>query len=138
MSNEDLFGDEHVRVYRATGGERGYYWRRESTILLLTSKGRKSGTERTHALIFTYDGDNLVIVASRGGSDEHPGWYLNLMADPEPKVQVKDEVFTVRPRVAEGDERERLWKQMAEVWPDYDAYQQRTDREIPVVVLERS
>ena len=136
MSNEDLFGDEHVRVYRETNGERGYYWRRESTILLLTSKGRKSGTERTHPLIFTYDGDNLVIVASRGGSDQHPGWYLNLMADPEPKVQVKDEVFTVRPRVAEGDERERLWSAQKRIMPGFADYETKTARQIPVVILE--
>ena len=80
MSNEDLFGDEHVRVYRETSGERGYLWRRETTILLLTTTGRKSGEQRTMPLIFTNDGDNLVIVASKGGMDEHPAWYLNLEA----------------------------------------------------------
>jgi deazaflavin-dependent oxidoreductase (nitroreductase family) len=137
MSNEDLYGDEHVRVYRETDGERGYLWKRESTILLLTTTGRRSGEPRTMPLIFTYDGDDLVIVASKGGVDEHPAWYLNLQSDPEAEVQVKGDVFKVRARDAEGEERERLWRQMAEVWPDYDAYQQRTDRRIPVVVLER-
>ena len=137
MSNEDLFGDEHVRVYRETDGERGYFWKRESTILLLTTTGRKSGEPRTMPLIFTYDGDDLVIVASKGGVDEHPAWYLNLRANPEAEVQVRGDVFKVRARDAEGEERERLWRQMAEAWPDYDAYQERTDRRIPVVVLER-
>jgi deazaflavin-dependent oxidoreductase (nitroreductase family) len=137
MSNEDLFGDEHVRVYRETNGERGYFWKRESTILLLTTTGRKSGEPRTMPLIFTYDGDDLVIVASQGGKDEHPAWYLNLRANPEAEVQVRGDVFKVRARDAEGEERERLWRQMAEAWPNYDAYQKRTDRRIPVVVLER-
>jgi deazaflavin-dependent oxidoreductase (nitroreductase family) len=137
MSDDQLFGDEHVRVYRETNGERGYIWKRDSTILLLTTTGRKSGESRTMPLIFTYDGDDLVIVASKGGVDEHPAWYRNLQADPEAEVQVKGDVFKVRARDAEGEERERLWRQMAEVWPDYDAYQERTDRRIPVVVLER-
>jgi deazaflavin-dependent oxidoreductase (nitroreductase family) len=137
MSDDELFGDEHVRVYRETDGERGYIWKRDSTILLLTTTGRKSGEPRTMPLIFTYDGDDLVIVASKGGVDEHPAWYVNLQADPEAEVQVKGDVFKVRARDAEGEERERLWRQMAEVWPDYDAYQERTDRRIPVVVLER-
>jgi deazaflavin-dependent oxidoreductase (nitroreductase family) len=137
MSDDQLFGDEHVRVYRETNGERGYIWKRDSTILLLTTTGRKSGESRTMPLIFTYDGDDLVIVASKGGVDEHPAWYQNLQADPEAEVQVKGDVFKVRARDAEGEERERLWRQMAEVWPDYDAYQERTDRRIPVVVLER-
>jgi deazaflavin-dependent oxidoreductase (nitroreductase family) len=137
MSNEDLFGDEHVRAYRETDGDRGYHWKRETTILLLTTTGRRSGEPRTMPLIFTYDGENPVIVASKGGMDEHPAWYLNLQAHPEAEVQIRGDVFGVRARDAEGEERERLWRQMAEVWPDYDAYQARTERRIPVVVLER-
>jgi deazaflavin-dependent oxidoreductase (nitroreductase family) len=138
MSNEDLFGDEHVRVYRETDGERGYRWKRESTILLLTTTGRKSGEKRTMPLIFDSDDGNYVLVASKGGAPEHPAWYLNLRANPEAEVQVKGDVFKVRARDAEGEERERLWKQMNEMWPDYDRYQERTDRQIPVVVLERA
>jgi len=134
-TDDDLFGDEHVRVYRETGGERGYHWR-GTTILLLTTTGRVSGEPRVAPLIFRPDGDRSVVVASKGGAPEHPGWYLNLEAHPEAEVQVKAEVIPVRMTVAEGAERERLWGLMTEVWPDYDAYQTRTERQIPVVVLE--
>ncbi|HEV2593381.1 MAG TPA: nitroreductase family deazaflavin-dependent oxidoreductase [Gaiellaceae bacterium] len=135
---ENLFGDEHVRRYRETGGEVGHEWREGSTILLLTTKGRKSGEPRTTPLIYAQDGDNYVIVASKGGAPEHPGWYLNLEKDPTVELQVKDEVFAARARTAEGEERERLWRKANEVWRHYDEYQTKTDREIPVVVLERS
>ena len=135
-SDDELFGPEHVRVYRETDGERGYDWR-GTEILLLTTKGRKSGEERTTPLIHRTDGDRWVIVASKGGTPEHPDWYLNLQDDPEIEIQVKDEKIPVTPSTAEGDERERLWKLMTEVWPDYDDYQGKTDRKIPVVVLER-
>jgi len=135
-SDDDLFGLEHVRVYRETGGERGYRWR-GTTILLLTTKGRKSGEERTTPLIHRTDGDRWVIVASKGGAPEHPGWFQNLEADPEATIEVKDERIPVRASTAEGDERQRLWKLMTEDWPAYDEYQQKTDREIPVVILER-
>jgi deazaflavin-dependent oxidoreductase (nitroreductase family) len=135
---ESLFGDEHVRRYRETGGEVGHIWRRGSKILLLTTKGRKTGNETTTPLIYESDGDRYVIVASKGGTPEHPGWYLNLEKDPEVELQVKDQVFRARAHTAEGGERERLWKLAAQQWPDYDAYQQKTDRQIPVVVLERA
>jgi deazaflavin-dependent oxidoreductase (nitroreductase family) len=134
--DDDLFGQEHVRVYRATNGERGYHWR-GTTILLLTTIGRRSGQERTTPLIHRVDDGRWVIVASKGGSPANPLWFENLMADPEPTIQVKDEVIPVRADVAQGEERERLWKLMTEVWPPYDEYQTRTDREIPVVVLSR-
>ncbi len=136
-SDEDLFGDEHVRVYRETGGERGYIWRRGTTILLLDTKGRRTGRPHTAPLIFRPDGDRWVIVASKGGMPEHPAWFLNLQADPEAEIQVRGERIPVRMTVAEGAERERLWAYMAEVWPDYDDYQAKTDRQIPIVVLER-
>ena len=135
--DENLFGEEHVRVYRETGGERGYNWRKGTKILLLTTKGRSSGQERTTPLIHREDGDRWVIVASKGGAPDHPGWFKNLEAEPEATIQVKDEQIPVRASVAEGEERERLWQAMTEVWPDYDGYQQRTDRQIPVVVLSR-
>ena len=134
---ENLFGEKHVRRYRETGGEVGHRWKRGSKILLLTTKGRKSGEPRTKPLIYEEDGDRYVIVASKGGAPEHPGWYRNLSKNPEVELQVKDEVFPARARTAEGEEREQLWKLAAQQWPDYDAYQTRTDREIPVVVLER-
>jgi deazaflavin-dependent oxidoreductase (nitroreductase family) len=135
---ENLFGEEHVERYRETGGEVGHNWKRGSKILLLTTKGRKSGEPRTTPLIYEGDGDRYVIVASKGGAPEHPGWYRNLQKDPNVELQVRDEVFAARARTAEGEERERLWRLVNEQWPDYDNYQTRTDREIPVVVLERT
>jgi deazaflavin-dependent oxidoreductase (nitroreductase family) len=132
-----LFGEEHVSRYIETDGEEGYIWREGSTILLLTTTGRKSGKEITMPLIFGEDGDSQVLVASRGGAPEHPGWYLNLEANPEVAVQVKADKFRARARTAEGEERERLWKMMNEIWPHYDEYQTKTTRQIPVVVLDR-
>lgn len=138
MSDEErLFGDEHVRRYRETDGEVGHIWRRGSKILLLTTVGRKSGEARTAPLIYETAGDRLVIVASKGGAPEHPGWYANLLKTPLVEVQVKGDVFQALARTATGDERRELWELAARQWPDYDVYQTRTDREIPVVVLER-
>jgi len=133
----DLFGEEHVRRYRETDGAEGHEWREGSTVLLLTTTGRKSGNESTTPLIYGLDGDKPVIVASKGGAPEHPGWYRNLVQNPAAKVQIKGDVFDVRARDAEGEERERLWTMMNGIWKHYDAYQEKTDREIPVVVLER-
>jgi deazaflavin-dependent oxidoreductase (nitroreductase family) len=135
-SDDDLFGAEHVRVYRETNGTRGYHWR-GTTILLLTTTGRSSGQQRTTPLIHRTDGQRWVIVASKGGAPEHPGWYQNLFAKPDAEIQVLGEVIPVTAHTAAGPERERLWSLMAEVWPAYDDYQARTDREIPVVVLSR-
>lgn len=132
-----LFGQEHVDRYRATDGEEGYSWQRGTTILLLTTRGRKSGAERTTPLIFERDGDDYLIVASRGGTDQPPGWYLNLQAEPDVQVQVRGDVFRARARDATPDEKPEMWRKMAAVWPDYDEYQKKTEREIPVVVLER-
>ena len=132
-----LFGQEHVERYRATDGEEGHIWRKGSTILLLTTTGRKTGNETTTPLIYDLDGDNPVIVASKGGAPEHPGWYRNLAEHPEAKVQIKGESFRVRARDAAGAERDRLWEQMNRMWPHYAEYQTKTDRKIPVVVLER-
>lgn len=133
---DDLFGAEHVRAYQATDGEHGYQWR-GTTILLLTSTGRVSGEPRTTPLIFRADGDTWVVVGSKGGAPEHPDWYQNLAADPDATIQVKGERIPVHARTATGSERTRLWQLMTEVWPPYDEYEQRTDREIPVVVFER-
>jgi len=137
MSDDDLFGEEHVRAYRETDGERGYHWRRGTTILLLTTDGRRSGEKRTTPLIHRTDGDRWVVVASNGGAPEHPGWLKNIEANPDIEIQVREERIPARATTAEGEERDRLWKLMADVWPDYDQYQQKTDRQIPVVVLER-
>jgi len=135
-SDDDLFGDEHVRVYRETDGERGYHWR-GTTILLLSTRGRKSGQLRTTPLIHRADGDRWVIVASKGGWPANPGWYENLAADPDVEIEVPGEKIPVRASTASGEERARLWDAMLEVWPAYAEYQTKTDREIPVVVLER-
>jgi proline iminopeptidase len=134
---ENLFGDEHVRRYRETAGEIGHIWREGSTVLLLTTTGRRSGAPRTNPLIYARDGDRFVIVASKGGASEHPGWYRNLAKHPEVEVQVEGDVFAARARTTFGEERERLWHAANAVWPHYDEYAQRTTREIPVVVLER-
>jgi len=137
MNEEFPFGDEHVRRYRASGGEDGHIWREGSTILLLTTSGRTTGEPRTVPLIYGMDGDDPVVVASKGGAPEHPGWYRNLVKTPEVEVQILGERFRARARTTEGEERERLWRMMNGIWRHYDEYQTRTDREIPVVVLER-
>jgi deazaflavin-dependent oxidoreductase (nitroreductase family) len=134
---ETLFGEEHVRRYRETDGEVGHIWMQGSKILLLTTKGRISGEERTTPLIYEDDGAGYVIVASRGGAPQHPAWYRNLEEDPDVEVQVKGDRFPARARTATGEERERLWRLAAQQWPAYDDYQGKTDRQIPVVVLER-
>ncbi|MHB8658753.1 MAG: nitroreductase family deazaflavin-dependent oxidoreductase [Solirubrobacteraceae bacterium] len=134
--DDDLFGQEHVRVYCESGGEHGYRWR-GTTVLLLSTTGRRSGLPRTTPLIHREDAGRWVIVASKGGAPEHPGWFENLQADPQVTIQVRDEQIPVRASVAEGEERARLWKLMTENWPAYDDYQRKTDREIPVVVLSR-
>lgn len=139
MSELDLslFGDEHVRRYLETDGEVGHDWN-GAPILVLFTTGRKSGHQRSHALIYGQDGDRYVLVASQGGAPAHPNWYLNLVADPDVQLQVRGDRFTARAHTAEGDERERLWRLMNEVWPSYDTYQTRTERQIPVVVFERA
>jgi proline iminopeptidase len=134
---DNLFGDEHVRRYRETQGEVGHIWRNGSTILLLTTTGRTTGEKRTAPLIYAQDGDHYVIVASKGGAPDHPGWYLNIEKTPEVELQVKGDVFRARARVAKGEERERLWRKANAVWPPYDDYAKKTNREIPVIVLER-
>jgi proline iminopeptidase len=134
---DNLFGDEHVRRYRETGGKVGHLWREGSTILLLTTTGRTTGEKRTAPLIYAEDGPRYVIIASKGGAPDNPGWYKNLEKTPEVELQVKDEVFRARARTAHGEERARLWLAANKVWPSYDEYAKKTEREIPVVVLER-
>jgi deazaflavin-dependent oxidoreductase (nitroreductase family) len=127
--SETLFGEEHVRRYRETGGEVGHIWRRGSKTLLLTTTGRKTGKPRTTPLIYEKAGEAFVIVASKGGAPEHPGWYQNLAKEPTVEVQVKSDVFTCRARTATGEERERLWKLAAQQWPDYDADEKIQERQ---------
>jgi len=135
-TDDELFGAEHVRVYRESAGQRGYHWR-GTTILLLSTTGRSSGELRTTPLIHRTDGDRWVVVASKGGAPENPGWYENLKADPNATIEVKGDEIPVTASTASGEERTRLWSLLAEVWPAYNDYQQKTDREIPVVVLTR-
>ena len=129
-----LLGEDHIRAYRETGGEVGYIWNGVPT-LLLTSTGRRTGQKRTSALIFARDADDYLVVASHGGAPKHPQWYLNLQANPDAEIQVKDQTLGVVARTASAEEKPRLWKIVADVWPNYDVYQSRTDRDIPVVVL---
>lgn len=129
-----LVGEDHVRAYRETGGETGYLWNGVPT-LLLTVTGRRTGRSLTSALIFGRDGDDYLVVASMGGAPRHPSWYLNLQADPAATIQVRADELAVVARTASAEEKPRLWKIMTGVWPNYDVYQSRTDRDIPVVVL---
>jgi deazaflavin-dependent oxidoreductase (nitroreductase family) len=104
--------------------------------LLLTTRGRRSGKLRRTALIYGRDGPRYLVVGSKGGAKRHPNWYLNLVENPDVHVQVGAEKFDARASTATSRQRPRLWRIMAEIWPEYDRYQARTDREIPVVILE--
>jgi deazaflavin-dependent oxidoreductase (nitroreductase family) len=133
-----LFGQEHVDRYRATDGEEGHEWQGTQT-LLLTTTGRKSGEPRTSPLIYAPHGDGAyTVVASKGGWPAPPVWYLNLSENPEVEVQVKGDRFKAIARTATAEEKPEMWKTMVSEWPAYDEYQSKTDREIPVVVLERA
>jgi deazaflavin-dependent oxidoreductase (nitroreductase family) len=131
-----LYGKEHVRRYIETDGAEGHDWRDGAPVLLLTTTGRKSGERRTIPLIYQQNGDAYLVVASNGGDDAPPGWYLNLRDDPKVTVQVWGDRFPARARVATPEEKPRLWAKMTSVWPAYDSYQRKTSREIPVVILE--
>ncbi|HZC71935.1 MAG TPA: nitroreductase family deazaflavin-dependent oxidoreductase [Jatrophihabitans sp.] len=131
-----LFGKEHVERYQATDGAEGYRWRNGTTILLLHTKGRRTGKDITSPLIFREADGKYLVVASKGGAPQAPDWYRNLSADPHVTVQIKDEQFSATARTADPQEKPAMWKLMTEVWPDYDEYQKRTAREIPVVVLD--
>ena len=130
-----LYGDEHVRRYEETNGAEGHEWQ-GTTTLILTTTGRKSGKQRRHPLIYRKRGNDYLVVASKGGADEPPAWYVNLLANPDVQVQVKGDKFAARARTAKPGEKPEMWEQMAETWPAYNEYQQKTKREIPVVVLE--
>ncbi|MER6826194.1 nitroreductase family deazaflavin-dependent oxidoreductase [Streptosporangium sp. NPDC000563] len=132
-----LFGKEHVARYQATDGAEGHEWQ-GTTTLILTTVGRKSGERRSTPLIYQRHGDDLLVVASKGGADDPPLWYLNLQADPEVEVQVLGDRFKARARTATPEEKPEMWSIMAAAWPAYDEYQTKTEREIPVVVLERA
>jgi len=126
----------HTAVYRLSNGLIGHRFPGAPPMLLLDHVGARSGVKRTSPLVYGRDGDDLVLVASKGGYPKNPAWLHNLRANPETRVQVGSQVCNVRARVAEGAERERLWKLMVGVYSGYDEYRKRTEREIPVVVLE--
>jgi len=107
-------------------------------VLLLTTIGRKSGRSRTQPLTYTQSGDGYAVIASKGGAPQHPLWYLNLRANPLAEVTVGRKMRKVRARDAQGEERERLWRALADLYPGYDRYAEKTSRQIPVVVLERA
>ncbi|GIH61422.1 MULTISPECIES: nitroreductase family deazaflavin-dependent oxidoreductase [Microbispora] len=131
-----LFGQEHVKRYIETDGEEGHDWQ-GTTVAILTTKGRKSGQPRSTPLIYQPYGDAYLVVASKGGADEHPLWYLNLQAEPEVEFQIKGDRFKARARTATSEERPDMWRTMTATWPAYDEYATKTDREIPIVVIER-
>lgn len=126
---------DHIKQYVETDGEQGHLWRGVPT-LLLTTTGRKSGELRRTALIYGRHGSSYLLVASQGGAPNHPAWYLNLTTNPDVEVQVGAEKFSARARTATEQEKPELWTAMTAIWPDYDQYQTKTERPIPVVVLD--
>jgi deazaflavin-dependent oxidoreductase (nitroreductase family) len=124
----------HAGVYRATGGK--LFGRMgKSPILILNTVGRKSGKKRATPLLYAVDGENFVIIASKGGAPSHPAWYLNLMANPDATVEVKGREVRVTAEQVEGEEKMHLWQKMAELYPTYDDYQKKTERQIPLLIL---
>jgi F420H(2)-dependent quinone reductase len=122
-----------IEEFRTHGGQvKGW-----GQLILLTTKGAKTGQPRVAPLMLVTDGDRLLAVASKGGYPKHPDWYLNLLAHPEVTVEVGNEKFDTTARVLSGEERERAFKRAAEVFPPYADYQKKTTREIPVIALER-
>lgn len=126
---------DHIRKYIETDGQDGHTHYGMNT-LLLTTRGRKSGLLRRSALIYGQDGDNYVIVGSNGGDQKQPAWYLNLNENTEVQVQVLGDKFTATAYTATGEERARLWALMTKIFPTYNRFQTKTEREIPVVVLK--
>mgnify|MGYP006313164135 FL=1 len=131
-----LFWDLHLKIYIWSSGRIGHTIR-NLPVLILTTKGKKTGLPRSKALMYLPYGNDFVVIASNLGQSNHPAWWVNLQAEPEATVQVRDEYQAVRAREADGEERERLWNAIAEKNPDYDQYRAWTSRRIPVVVLER-
>lgn len=125
----------HVALYRASGGRLGGRFRKTAPVLLLTTTGRKSGKQRTTPLLYVEEGGQYVIVASVGGAPRHPAWYLNLQGNPAATVQIGSRRIAVRAETASSEERARLWARATQMYPQYDDYQAKTSREIPVVIL---
>ena len=130
-----VVGTIHRGLYRASGGKLGNTFF-GTPILLLTTAGRRTGRPRTWPLTYLREGDCLIVIASNGGQPNHPAWYLNLRANPQVSVQLGEQTQTMIARTAEGEERARLWSRVVEEYPAYAGYQRKTDRQIPVVVLQ--
>ena len=130
-----ILGRLHTGIYRASGGKVGGGIGK-ARVLLLTTTGRKSGKPRTQPLLCARSGDAYVVIASKGGSEHDPLWYRNLQATPRAEIQIGRKTEQVQARDAEGEERERLWRALADLYPGYDKYAQKTSRTIPVVLLE--
>ncbi len=124
----------HAGVYRATGG-RVFGRMGKNPLLLLNTLGRKSGKKRATPLLYVVDGGDVVIIASKGGAPTHPAWYQNLKANPDTTVELGDRKLLVSAEEVDGEEKARLWRKMAEMYPTYDDYQKKTTREIPLLVL---
>ena len=139
--NEEVFDSpkgwvrDHIKGYVESNGKVGHLWRGVHT-LLLTTRGRKTGKLHRTALIYGQDGKNYLIVASNGGAPKHPNWYQNLVLNPKVEIQVGADKYTANARTASKEEKPRLWKIMAEIFPNYLDYQAKTTREIPVVIIE--
>jgi deazaflavin-dependent oxidoreductase (nitroreductase family) len=136
MAQSD-FNLKIIEEFRANGGETSGPFKGRP-LLLLTTKGAKSGAERTTPLVYSRDGERVVIIASMGGAPKHPAWFHNISADPEVTVEIGTEKFAARASVPEGEERDRLYAQQAAMMPAFNEYQEKTTRRIPVVVLERA
>ncbi len=128
---------DHVRLYAESNGSEGHLWRSDVPTLLLTTRGKQSGTARRTALIYAQDGGRYVVTASYGGSPTHPDWYVNIEADPEVVLQVGEDKFRASAERDSPDNRAHLWDLVTAVWPDYNKYATKTTREIPLVVFTR-
>ncbi len=126
----------HARVYRLTGGRIGQHIPGVPPMCLIDHVGAKSGKKRTTPLLYIEDGKDVVIVASKGGYEKSPAWFYNLKANPDTTVQIGREIRAVHAHVASEAERKRLWPKAVEVYPSYQQYQDRTNRKIPLVILE--
>ncbi len=130
-----LFGQEHVRAYVESDGQVGHEWQDGVFTLLLTTTGRRSGEDYTTPLIYVTNEGGFAIVASKGGADGHPDWYLNLVDDARVEIQVGADRMHALARTASDAERATLWPALTDTWPAFDDYVAKTDREIPVVIL---
>jgi len=122
-------------VYRLSGGRIWGRWLRGAPVMLLTTIGRKTGKRRTTPLLYMRDGDNVICVASKGGMDQHPLWYRNLRANPKVEIQIGDEVRSMRANTATAEQKAEYWPKLVKMYRDFDDYQARTERDIPVIIL---